>query len=88
MKKIIFTPIAFIAILLEIYLLLSGVYFLTIGNEKGNGMIGILSLISFFIIGFLIFVEQTIANKVINIKALWTIEIIAIIGGAIYLAVN
>ena len=66
MNKIIFTPIAFILILLEIYLLLSGVYYLTIGNENGNGMIGIISLIVFLTVGFLIVVEQTVANKVIR----------------------
>lgn len=83
------TPILIFLILLEIVLILFAIYYLFINNNNGNALGGIIAFIGSLINLLLIAFERIIVNiKGINLKILWTIEIIVIIFVVVYFAIN
>lgn len=82
------TPLFFVLVALEILLLCLTFYYLLIENKGGMALAGIIALVAAIINAPLIFIERVIVNiKGINLKLVWTIEIIIIVFAAIYINV-
>lgn len=83
------TPLFIVLTIIELFLIFFTIYFLFINNNNGNAMGGTIGLIGALLNIPIIFIERFIANlKGINIKLLWTIEIVIIIIATIYIATN
>lgn len=89
MTKIKITPLSIVLIVLEVILLFLTFYYFVIDNNNGNALGGVITLIAAFVNALLIAVEQIIADiKGINKKVLWTIEMLIIVAGIVYVAIN
>jgi hypothetical protein len=87
--KVKITPLAIVLIVLEVFLVFLALYYLCIENKGGMALAGLISLIAALINVLVLVVQQVIAGiKGINKKVLWAIEILIIIAGIIYVAVN
>ena len=88
MPKIKITPLSVILIAIEVLLIFTAFYYLAIENSNGMALAGIIALIATFINALLFAVQQIIANiKGLNKKVLWTIEILIIIAGILYIGI-
>jgi hypothetical protein len=89
MTKIKITPLSIVLIALEVMLVFFAFYYLVIENNNGMALGGVIALIASLLNALLIAVQQIIADiKGINKKTLWTIEILIIAAGTIYVAIN
>ena len=83
------TPLFIVLTTIELFLIFFTIYFLFINNNNGNAMGGTIGLIGALLNIPIIFIERFIANlKGINMKLLWTIEIVIIIIATIYISTN
>lgn len=82
------TPLFLVLVAIEILLLCLTFYYLIIENKGGMALAGVIALVAAIINAPLIFIERAIVNiKGINLKWVWTIEIIIIVFAAIYISV-
>jgi len=89
MWKIKITPLSIVLIVLEAILILVAFYYLAIENSNGMALAGIIALIAAVINAVIFAVQQLIAHKKgINKKALWTIEILIIVAGLLYVGIH
>jgi len=89
MSKIKITPLSIVLIIIEVLLIISAFYYLAIANTGGMALAGVIAFIAAVLNAMIFAVQQIIADiKGINKKALWTIEILIIVAGILYLAIN
>lgn len=87
MKKFKITPLFIVLVFIEVSLIILSFNFLFLENKNGMLLGGLITFV-FAVINFLLItIQQTIANiKGIKNEILWSIEILIIIVGIIYIS--
>ena len=95
MKKDNVIKYGIISVFVSLYLIVStismihSIDFFGLSNSNGMALAGVIALIAAVINAVIFAVQQMIADiKGINKKALWTIEILIIVAGILYVAIH
>lgn len=89
MPKIKITPLSVTLLIIEVILVFVAFYYLAIENNNGMALAGVIALIAALLSALIFAIQQIIAGiNGIEKKVLWTIEILIIVAGIIYVAVN
>lgn len=74
------TPVFFLSIILVPIFAFGAFYYLLIENNGGMALAGAISLFALIVNLVILLIEQIILRKFINLKKVWIIEIVLILG--------